>query len=134
MCADRRRETCRAALNDGKEAGLKRKSVCFHKRSSTVGAEWGMSGRSGAAPRGCNNPILQPLRATVPYKFQRGSALLCREVKTGKYTLGRWGFKPAFTSMWSRAPKFVWCHNIIIISIKHSVTDSQGLQFCFFLI
>ncbi|XP_034567835.1 protein FAM117A isoform X2 [Notolabrus celidotus] len=43
-----------------------------------------MLGRSGGAPRGCNNPSLLPLRATVPYQLQRGSALLCREVKTDK--------------------------------------------------
>uniref|UniRef100_A0A3B4G965 Family with sequence similarity 117 member A n=1 Tax=Pundamilia nyererei TaxID=303518 RepID=A0A3B4G965_9CICH len=37
-----------------------------------------MSSRSGGAPRGCSNPSLQPLRATVPYQLQRGSALLNR--------------------------------------------------------
>uniref|UniRef100_A0A3Q0RH28 Family with sequence similarity 117 member A n=1 Tax=Amphilophus citrinellus TaxID=61819 RepID=A0A3Q0RH28_AMPCI len=42
----------------------------------------GMSSRSGGAPRGCSNPSLQPLRATVPYQLQRGSSqhahwLLC---------------------------------------------------------
>ncbi|XP_040011845.1 protein FAM117A isoform X2 [Xiphias gladius] len=63
--------------------------VCFHKRSSAVGAEWGMSGRSGGAPRGCSNPSLQPLKATVPYQLQRSSALLCREVKTGDRTTAR---------------------------------------------
>ncbi|XP_071325395.1 protein FAM117A isoform X4 [Trachinotus anak] len=45
-----------------------------------------MSGRSGGAPRGCSNPSLQPLKATVPYQLQRGSALLCREVKTDRTT------------------------------------------------
>lgn len=40
-----------------------------------------MSGRSGGAPRGCSNPSLQPLRATVPFQLQRGSAPLCRELK-----------------------------------------------------
>ncbi|XP_069572334.1 protein FAM117A isoform X1 [Brachyistius frenatus] len=48
-----------------------------------------MSGRSAAAPRGCSNPNLQPLRATVPYQLQRGSALLCREVKTADRTTAR---------------------------------------------
>uniref|UniRef100_A0A8C8DHM8 Family with sequence similarity 117 member Aa n=1 Tax=Oryzias sinensis TaxID=183150 RepID=A0A8C8DHM8_9TELE len=48
-----------------------------------------MSGRSGGAPRGCSNPSLQPLRATVPYQLQRGSALLCREVKTADRTSAR---------------------------------------------
>ncbi|XP_041851608.1 protein FAM117A isoform X1 [Melanotaenia boesemani] len=48
-----------------------------------------MSGRSGGAPRGCSNPSLQPLRATVPYQLQRGSALLCREVKTADKTTAR---------------------------------------------
>ncbi|XP_060945543.1 protein FAM117A isoform X2 [Limanda limanda] len=48
-----------------------------------------MSGRSGAAPWGCSNPSLQPLRATVPYQLQRGSALLCREVKTADRTAAR---------------------------------------------
>uniref|UniRef100_A0A3P9NY79 Family with sequence similarity 117 member Aa n=1 Tax=Poecilia reticulata TaxID=8081 RepID=A0A3P9NY79_POERE len=38
-----------------------------------------MSCRSGGAPRGCSNPSLQPLRATVPFQLQRGSAPLCRE-------------------------------------------------------
>lgn len=52
--------------------------------------EWGMSGRSGGVPRGCSsNPSLQPLRATVPYQLQRGSALLCREVKTADRTAAR---------------------------------------------
>ncbi|XP_004552481.1 protein FAM117A isoform X2 [Maylandia zebra] len=45
-----------------------------------------MSSRSGGAPRGCSNPSLQPLRATVPYQLQRGSALLSREVKTDRTT------------------------------------------------
>uniref|UniRef100_A0A3B3UGJ0 Family with sequence similarity 117 member Aa n=1 Tax=Poecilia latipinna TaxID=48699 RepID=A0A3B3UGJ0_9TELE len=40
-----------------------------------------MSGRSGGAPRGCSNLSLQPLRATVPFQLQRGSAPLCREPK-----------------------------------------------------
>ncbi|XP_034449768.1 protein FAM117A isoform X2 [Hippoglossus hippoglossus] len=48
-----------------------------------------MSGRSGGAPRGCSNPSLQPLKATVPYQLQRGSALLCREVKTADRTAAR---------------------------------------------
>ncbi|KAF1379835.1 hypothetical protein PFLUV_G00180200 [Perca fluviatilis] len=48
-----------------------------------------MSGRSGGAPRGCSNPSLLPLRATVPYQLQRGSALLCREVKTADRTTAR---------------------------------------------
>ncbi|XP_072225219.1 protein FAM117A [Leuresthes tenuis] len=76
---------CRAAVNNGEQS----KAVCFHKRTSAVGAEWGMSGRSGGAPRGCSNPSLQPLRATVPYQLQRGSALLCREVKTADKTTAR---------------------------------------------
>uniref|UniRef100_H3DBU4 Family with sequence similarity 117 member A n=1 Tax=Tetraodon nigroviridis TaxID=99883 RepID=H3DBU4_TETNG len=38
------------------------------------------------APRGGCNPSLQPLRATVPYQLQRGSALLCREVSTGRFS------------------------------------------------
>ncbi|MEQ2238234.1 hypothetical protein ILYODFUR_031116 [Ilyodon furcidens] len=42
-----------------------------------------MTGRSGGAPRGCSNPSLQPLRATVPFQLQRGSVLLCREHKAG---------------------------------------------------
>uniref|UniRef100_A0A3B4G5J1 Family with sequence similarity 117 member A n=1 Tax=Pundamilia nyererei TaxID=303518 RepID=A0A3B4G5J1_9CICH len=49
----------------------------------------GMSSRSGGAPRGCSNPSLQPLRATVPYQLQRGSALLSREVKTADRTTAR---------------------------------------------
>ncbi|KAL6103132.1 fam117a [Pungitius sinensis] len=48
-----------------------------------------MSGRSGGAPRGCSNPSLQPLRATIPYQLQRGSALLCREVKTADRNAAR---------------------------------------------
>ncbi|KAK1877338.1 Protein FAM117A [Dissostichus eleginoides] len=48
-----------------------------------------MSGRSGGAPRGCSNPSLQPLRATVPYQLQRGSALLCREVNTADRNTAR---------------------------------------------
>nr|XP_046271563.1 protein FAM117B isoform X3 [Scatophagus argus] len=49
-----------------------------------------MSARSGAAaPRGCSNPSLLPLRATVPYQLQRGSALLCREVNTADRTAAR---------------------------------------------
>ncbi|XP_063326893.1 protein FAM117A isoform X2 [Pelmatolapia mariae] len=48
-----------------------------------------MSSRSGGAPRGCSNPSLQPLRATVPYQLQRGSALLSREVKTADRTTAR---------------------------------------------
>ncbi|CAG07240.1 unnamed protein product, partial [Tetraodon nigroviridis] len=41
------------------------------------------------APRGGCNPSLQPLRATVPYQLQRGSALLCREVSTVDRTAAR---------------------------------------------
>ncbi|KAM9843031.1 protein FAM117A [Aulostomus maculatus] len=49
-----------------------------------------MSGRGGGAPRGCcSNPSLLPLRATVPYQLQRGSALLGREVKTADRTTAR---------------------------------------------
>ncbi|KAG7220609.1 hypothetical protein INR49_017863 [Caranx melampygus] len=48
-----------------------------------------MSGRNGAAPRGCSGLSLQPLKATVPYQLQRGSALLCREVKTVDRTTAR---------------------------------------------
>ncbi|XP_020511267.2 protein FAM117A isoform X1 [Labrus bergylta] len=48
-----------------------------------------MSGRSGETPRGCSNPSLLPLRATVPYQLQRGSALLCREVRTADRTSAR---------------------------------------------
>ncbi|XP_030592134.1 protein FAM117A isoform X3 [Archocentrus centrarchus] len=48
-----------------------------------------MSSRSGGAPRGCSNPSLQPLRATVPYQLQRGSALLSREVKTADRNTAR---------------------------------------------
>lgn len=55
-------------------------------RGGACGAEQGrMSARSGAAPRGGScNPSLQPLRATVPYQLQRGSALLCREGNAGE--------------------------------------------------
>ncbi|XP_074553063.1 protein FAM117A [Halichoeres trimaculatus] len=48
-----------------------------------------MLGRSGGAPRGCSNPSLQPLRATVPYQLQRGSGLLCRDLKTADRTSAR---------------------------------------------
>ncbi|XP_043956208.1 protein FAM117A isoform X2 [Gambusia affinis] len=48
-----------------------------------------MSGRSGGAPRGCSNPSLQPLRATVPFQLQRGSAPLCREPKAVDKTAAR---------------------------------------------
>ncbi|XP_038140943.1 protein FAM117A-like isoform X1 [Cyprinodon tularosa] len=48
-----------------------------------------MSGRSGGAPRGCSNPSLQPLRATVPFHIQRGSALLHRELKAVDKTTAR---------------------------------------------
>uniref|UniRef100_UPI003AAC6C44 protein FAM117A n=1 Tax=Centroberyx gerrardi TaxID=166262 RepID=UPI003AAC6C44 len=44
-----------------------------------------MSCRSGA-PRGGNNPNLQPLRATVPYQLQRNKPLLCRDVKADRTT------------------------------------------------
>ncbi|KAM9392042.1 protein FAM117A-like [Pholidichthys leucotaenia] len=45
-----------------------------------------MSARGGGAPRGCSNPSLQPIRATVPYQLQRGPGVLCREVKTDRTT------------------------------------------------
>lgn len=45
-----------------------------------------MSARGAAAPRWGCNPSLQPLRATVPYQLQRGSALLCRELNTGRFS------------------------------------------------
>ncbi|KAM4535371.1 protein FAM117A isoform 1-T1 [Fundulus diaphanus] len=49
-----------------------------------------MSGRSAGAPRGCSNPSLQPLRATVPFQLQRGSALLLgRELKAVEKTTAR---------------------------------------------
>ncbi|KAM9745809.1 LOW QUALITY PROTEIN: protein FAM117A [Menidia menidia] len=48
-----------------------------------------MSGRSGGAPRGCSNPSLQPLRATVPFQLQRSCALLCRELKAADRTAAR---------------------------------------------
>ncbi|XP_028267822.1 protein FAM117A [Parambassis ranga] len=71
---------CRAAGNDGREEGTAERCVLI----SGAERSGGMSGRSGGAPRGCSNPSLQPLRATIPYQLQRGAALLCREVKTDR--------------------------------------------------
>uniref|UniRef100_A0A096LZZ4 Family with sequence similarity 117 member Aa n=1 Tax=Poecilia formosa TaxID=48698 RepID=A0A096LZZ4_POEFO len=39
------------------------------------------------APRGCSNLSLQPLRATVPFQLQRGSAPLCREPKAEEFPI-----------------------------------------------
>lgn len=60
-----------------------------------------MSARGGAAPRGGCNPSLQPLRATVPYQLQRGSALLCREVNTGRFSEEEEGLGGADHRDWS---------------------------------
>ncbi|XP_034396217.1 protein FAM117A isoform X2 [Cyclopterus lumpus] len=91
MCTERKSAQRRVAVREVKK---KKKRACVCACACVCvfisGAfEWGMSGRSGGAPRGCSNPILQPLRATIPYQLQRGSALLCREVKTADRTAAR---------------------------------------------
>ncbi|XP_056870542.1 protein FAM117A [Takifugu flavidus] len=79
MCARRK-------PSEGKEADERSGASGAEPSRAEPGAHVGKE-RSGTP--GGSNPSLQPLRATVPYQLQRGSALLCRELNTADRTAAR---------------------------------------------